>query len=124
MLRIFRLLEDGNWHTLEELATKTEIGLDELTKHCQEAHQKGLVDYNPKTAKIRLGHNMMGALLQLKTQNQKQTQWERKGAGTTIIPQGKSLQIQGLQIQNQTENDLKIEFTYNTKPKEIIISKA
>jgi len=124
MLRLFRLLEDGNWHTLDEIATKTKLQPDELTKHCTEAHQKGLVDYDAKTAKIRLGHDLMGVLLQLKTQNQKQTKWERKGAGTTIIPPGKGFQLQGLHIQNQTENDLKIEFTYNTKPKEIVISKA
>jgi hypothetical protein len=124
MLRIFRLLENGEWHTLGELAEKTKIQLDELTKYCIEASQKGLVDYDPKTAKVRLGHNMMSVLLQLNTQNQKQAQWERKGAGTTIIPPNKSLRIQGLRIQNQTESDLKIEFTYKTIPKEIIISNA
>jgi len=67
---------------------------------------------------------MMSVLLQLNKQNQKQAQWERKGAGITIIPPNKSLRIQGLYIQNQTENDLKIEFTYKTIPKEIIISNA
>ncbi len=124
MLQIVRLLENGEWHMLDELVEKTNIQRDELTKHLTDASQKDLFDYDPKTARVRLAHNMMSVLLQLNTQNQKQARWERKGAGTTIIPPDKSCRIQGLYIQNQTENNLKIEFTYKTTPKEIIISNA
>jgi len=124
MLQIVRLLENGEWHTLDEIVEKTNIQRDELTKHLTDASQKDLFDYDPKTARVRLAHNMMSVLLQLNTQNQKQARWERKGAGTTIIPPNKNCRIQGLYIQNQTENNLKIEFTYKTTPKEIIISNA
>ena len=124
MLQTIRLLEDGEWHSLNELAKGRKTQIDELAKRCIEASQKGLVEYDPKTAKLRLSHNMTSVLLQLNAQDKKQAQWERKGAGTTIVPPEKSLRIQGLQIQNQTENDLKIEFTYETKLKEIIISNA
>lgn len=124
MLQTIKLLEDGEWHSLNELAKRTKTQVEELTKHCIEASQKGLFDYDPKTAKLRLSHGMTSVLLQLHTQSKMQAQWKRKGAGTTIIPPEKSLQIQGLHVQNQTEDDLKIEFTYEKKLKEIIISKA
>jgi hypothetical protein len=124
MLEIVRFLEDGGSHTLDELAEKTKVQVDELTKYCLEASKKGLLDYDPKTAKVQLAQNMMSALLKLNTQSKKKAQWKRKGAGTTIIPQNKGIRIQGLRIQNRTENDLKIEFTYKTAPEEIIISKA
>ena len=124
MVQFFRLLQDGNWHSLEEIAEKTRVGLDELTKHCEEASQKGFVDYDAKTAKVRLGHDLMGILLQLKAENEKKAEWEREGAGTAILPAGKAFEVQGLYVQNQTESDLKIMFTFNTKPKEIVLSKA
>jgi hypothetical protein len=124
MVQFFRLLQDGNWHSLEEIAEKTRDGLDELTKHCEEASQKGFVDYDAKTARVRLGHDLMGMLLQLKAENEKKAEWERKGAGTAILPAGKAFEVQGLCVQNQTESDLKIMFTFSTKPKEIVLSKA
>lgn len=124
MVQFFRFLQDGNWHCLEEIAEKTRDGLDELTKHCEEASQKGFVDYDAKTARVRLGHDLMGMLLQLKAENEKKAEWERKGAGTAILPAGKAFEVQGLCVQNQTESDLKIMFTFSTKPKEIVLSKA
>lgn len=124
MVQFFRLLQDGNWHSLEEIAEKTRVGLDGLTKYCEEASQNGFVDYDAKTARVRLGHDLMGMLLQLKAENEKKAEWERKGAGTAILPAGKAFEVQGLCVQNQTESDLKIMFTFSTKPKEIVLSKA
>jgi len=123
MVQFFRLLQDGNWHSLKEIAEKTGVGLDELTKHCEEA-SKGFVDYDAKSARVRLGHDLMGIILQLKAENEKKAEWERRGAGTAILPAGKGFEVQGLRVQNQTESDLKIMFTFNIKPKEIVLSKA
>lgn len=50
--------------------------------------------------------------------------WHRKGAGTVIVPPQKRLQIQGISMQNMTEQDLRIEFTFKMKPIEIVISEA
>lgn len=124
MIRISRLLEDGNWHSLQEIAQKTKAEPDELAKQCEEASKKGFVEYDAKSGRVRLGHDLMSMLLQLKAENEREASWERKGAGTAILPAGKGFQVQGLWIQNQTENDLKIMFTFNLKPKEIVISKA
>jgi len=124
MVQFFRLLQDGNWHSLEEIAEKTGVGVDELIKHCEEASQNGFVDYDAKSARVRLGHDLMGMLLQLKAENEKEAEWERRGAGTAILPAGKGFEVQGLRVQNQTESDLKIMFTFSTKPKEIVLSKA
>jgi len=121
---MLRVLEDGNWHGLEEVAEKTRIGLNELIMHCEEASKSGLVDYDVVSGRVRLGHDVMGMILQLKAENEREAEWERKGAGTAILPAGRELQIQGLWVQNQTENDLKIMFTFNIKPKEIVISKV
>jgi len=50
--------------------------------------------------------------------------WSKKRAGTVIIPQQKHFQVQGILMQNMTEQDLKLEFTFKMKPTEIAISKA
>jgi len=117
-------LEDGKWHSLQEIAEKTKAELDEIAKHCEEASKKGFVDYDANSAKVRLGRELMSMLLQLKAENEREAAWEKKGAGTAIIPAGKRFQVQGLCVQNQTENDLQIMFTFSTKPKEMVISKA
>jgi hypothetical protein len=46
------------------------------------------------------------------------------GVGTVIVPSQKRFQIQGIFVQNMTEQDLKIEFTFNMKPIEFVISKV
>jgi hypothetical protein len=124
MFRISRFLEDGNWHSLEEIAGKLKVEPDELADYCQEASKSAFVDYDAKSGRVRLGHDIMSMILQLKAQREREAEWERKGAGTTILPTGKGFQVQGLWVQNRTESDLKIEFTFNIKPKEIVISKA
>jgi hypothetical protein len=124
MMQIFKLLEDGNWHSLDEIAKKTKVEHDELIKHLVEAFEGGLVDYDASSGKVRLGHDLMSVVLQIKAGNESQAKWERKGVGTAIIPAGKGFQFQGIHIQNQTENDVEIKFTFDMKPKEIVISEA
>jgi predicted DNA-binding ribbon-helix-helix protein len=120
----FTLLEDGNWHTLQEIAQKTKIEIEKLKTQCEEASKKGFIEYDSKSSKARLSHNIMSLLLQLNAKNKTKTKWEKKGVGTATIPAGKAFKIQNLWIQNQTEKDLEITFTFNPKPKEIIIQEA
>lgn len=122
MTSFFKLLEDGGWHSLQEIAQKTKTEIDKLKTQCQEAAKKGFIEYDADSEKARLSHNLMSLLLQLNAKNQ--TKWEKKAIGTATIPAGKAFQIQGLYIQNQTEKDLEITFTFNPKPKEIIIQEA
>ena len=122
MTSLFTLLEDGGWHTLQEIAQKTKIETEKLKTQLEEASKKGFIEYDAESGKARLNHNIMSLLLQLNAKNK--TKWEKKGVGTATIPAGKAFQIQGLWIQNQTEKDLEITFTFNPKPKEIIIQEA
>lgn len=124
MIRIFEPLEDGNWHNLDEITEKTNLNLEELIKLYEEASKNGLIEYNPKTARVRLSHNLTSMILQIQSEKENEAKWEKKGVGTAIIPVGKAFKVQSLWIRNQTEDDLEIKFTYNIKPREIVISKA
>ena len=48
--------------------------------------------------------------------------WRNTGAGTVIVPPQKGFWIQGISLQNMTDQDLRIEFTFTVKPIEIVIS--
>ncbi|MEM3828094.1 MAG: hypothetical protein QXP36_02595 [Conexivisphaerales archaeon] len=124
MKGFYKILEDGGWHTLDEIAAKTKTEITKLKTQIQKASEKGFIEYDINTQKARLSHNLMGLLLQLKAKNQKEEKWKKKAVGTATIPPGKAFKIQGLWIQNQTEKDLEITFTFNPKPKEIIIQEA
>jgi hypothetical protein len=124
MTSFFTLLEDGGWHTLQEIAQKTKIEAEKLKTQFEEASKKGFIEYDALSGKARLSHNIMSLLLQLNAKSQTKTKWEKKGVGTATIPAGRAFQIQGLWIQNQTGKDLEITFTFNLKPKEIIIQEA
>lgn len=119
---MFTILQDGAWHSLKEIAEETKIPIEELEKHCEKLSKQGLIDYNPDAGIVRFGHQFKKMVMKLRAEEE--AKWEKKGAGTIIIPPEKGFQIQGVYIHNMTEQDIQFELTFNKKLKEIVISKA
>jgi len=124
MIRMFAILEDGAWHSLNEIAEELGVPIEKLAHYCENISKHQVIEYDVCSGKVRIGHKLMSMIMKLRADEEAEAEWERIGAGTAIIPPQKNFQIQGVTVQNMTEQDLKIEFTFNTKLKEIVISKA
>lgn len=121
---MFRILEDGAWHSLKEIAEEIGVPIEELARHCETISKNKVVEYDAGSCKVRLEPHLMSMILKLRAEEEAEAEWRRRGAGTIIIPQGKGFQIQGVTIHNKTEQDLNVEFTFNRKLEEIVISNA
>ena len=124
MFQILRFLEDGAWHRLSEIGRKVRVPTDELRDHCAVLSGLGLIEYEEGSSRIRMGRELRSMISALATYNLGERKWGRMGAGTVIVPPFKQFKIQGVSMQNMTGQDLKIEFTFNVKPVEIVISEA
>jgi hypothetical protein len=124
MTNMFRVLEDGAWHSLKEIAEEIGVPVEELARHCETISKNKVVEYDAGSCRVRLEPHVMSMILKLRAEEEAEADWRRRGAGTIIIPQGKGLQIQGVTIHNKTEQDLNVELTFNRKLDEIVISNA
>jgi hypothetical protein len=124
MIQIFSFLEDGAWHNLKDIAWKTRVPVEHLRDYCVTLSRHEIVEYDAQSGRIRLGRELMDMITMLNANNRVGQKWCRKGVGTVIVPPQKGFQIQGISIENMTEQDLKIEFTFKMKPIEIVISEA
>lgn len=124
MIRLLGVLEDGAWHSLKEIAEEIGVPVKDLARYCETVSKHEFVEYEADSGRVRLGSELMGMIMKLKADEEAEAEWERIGVGTVIVPRGKSFQIQGVSIHNMTEQDLKFKFTFNKKPKEIVVSKV
>ena len=121
---MFRILGDGAWHSLKEIAEELGVSIEELARHCETISKNKTVEYDAGSCRVRLGPHLMSMILKLRAEEEAEAEWQRRGAGTVIIPRGKGFQIQGVTIHNKTEKDLNVEFTFNRKLREIVFSNA
>lgn len=124
MIQIFRLLKDGTWHRLKEIASKTKAPIEDVCEYCRTLSRHGVLEYDVESGRVRIGRELKNMITMLAAYDRTGEKWRRMGVETVIVPSRKRFQIQGISIQNMTEQDLKIEFTFNMKPVEIVISKV
>jgi hypothetical protein len=122
VIAIFRFLEDGAWHSLKQIALKTRVSIEDLRDYCATLSEHEVVEYDADSGRVRIGRQIVNMIEALDAQDRVMREWRRMGAGTVIVPPQKSFQMQGISVQNMTEQDLKIEFTFKVKPIEIVIS--
>ncbi len=124
MTVVLRVLADGGWHNLEEIAKKTHTPIKKLVKHCELLSEHEFLEYDTQSSKTRLGRGLTGIMEGLKTSQEEEANWERRGAGTIIVPPGKLCRLQSLSIHNATKKALQFELIFNLKPREITVSEA
>lgn len=124
MTAVLRLLADGGWHSLEEVAEKTQIPIEEIVRHCAVLSEHLLLEYDTQSNKVRLGQRLTGIIEKLKKKEKAEAKWEKRGAGTIIIPAGKLCRFQSVSLYNMTKKDLQFELTFDLKPREICVSEV
>lgn len=72
--------------------------------------------------RVRIERESINMIAALDVHDQIMGKWRRMDVGTVIFPQQKGFQVQGVSMQSMTEQDLKIEFTFDVKPIELVIS--
>jgi hypothetical protein len=124
MASFLKILEDGGWHKLSELAKQTGCPLKKLESYSQTLTKHGILEYDPATSTVRLSQELINLITQLRAEENATTRWEKLGVATIIVPPEKGFQIQKVTIHNLTKQDLQFELKFNTKLKEIAITQA
>jgi hypothetical protein len=106
------------------MASKMRVPIEDLSDYCVTLSKHELVEYDAESCRVRIGSEFMNVITMLNAYDRAGRKWRRKGVGTVIVPPQKGFQVQGISMQNMTEQDLRIEFTFKMKPIEIVISEA
>jgi len=112
------LIANGEWHSLNELAQKLNVPLNEVTKIVESLAECKVVTHLEETQQVRMCSWIRNLLA-----NQKFSEEEKVALGTIILPPKANITIQDTVISNFTEDDLEIGVRINQKLKEVSISK-
>jgi len=113
------LIHNGEWHSLNELAQKLNISINEVTKLVETLANFKVVIHLKETQQVKLRSLIRNLPLNLEFNEEK----EKVAIGTIILPPEGTITIQNTVISNFTEDDLEIGVRINQKLKEIAISK-
>ena len=113
----FNLIEDGQWHRIEDLAKELNLPLEKVVQIITCLAKAKLIDYNEKTKEVKI-QEWIKNLPALKCKNN-----SKRSIGTLILPRdGGSAEIQGITIHNNSNLDLELDFLIeNGRIKEINI---
>ena len=117
-LTVLDLIENGEWHTLQELAQKLEAPLNEVTQTVKLLSKHKIVIHLEETQQVRLSSWIRTLAEDLTAEN------EKEALGTIILPPKGTITIQSTVISNLTEDDLEIGVRVDRKLKELAISKV
>ena len=119
MERLIELLKDGKWHSLEEIAEKTETTPEKLEELLETLSEYQLIRYDKelKAAKLNLTWK------KLEVEEKFKEEKEKMALGTIIIPKEHTIIVQNTRISNLTKEELELEIKMDKKIKEIAIRK-
>ncbi len=98
------LIEDGAWHSLQELSEHINIVQPKLVSLANLLSQIDMVEYEPQGERIRIRKDWQ-RLLKHRDEDQAS---ERVAVGTVVLPPMKNVEIQGIQLTNLTEKELEV----------------
>ena len=120
MERLIELLKDGKWHSLEEIAEKTEASPEKLEELLKTLSEYQLIRYDRELKAAKLNLSWKKLEVEEKTKERKE---EKMALGTIIIPKEHTIIVQNTRISNLTEEELELEIKMDKKIKEIAIKK-
>ena len=120
MERLIELLKDGKWHSLEEIAEKTEASPEKLEELLKTLSEYQLIRYDREVKAAKLNLSWKKLEVEEKTKERKE---EKMALGTIIIPKEHTIIVQNTRISNLTEEELELEIKMDKKIKEIAIKK-
>ena len=120
MEKLIELLKDGKWHSLEEIAEKTEASPEKLEELLKTLSEYQLIRYDRELKAAKLNLSWKKLEVEEKTKERKE---EKMALGTIIIPKEHTIIVQNTRISNLTEEELELEIKMDKKIKEIAIKK-
>lgn len=112
------LIDDGKWHSLNDLVQKLKAPLNELTKIVKALSECRVIEHEEKTEKVRLRSWVRNLPANIAVEEGKVS------VGSIILPPRSNITIQDTVISNFTENDLELAVRIDKKLKELAISKV
>lgn len=115
--QFLNLIEDGEWHNLQELAKRSNIPKQKLTALSKLLSQSNILEYQPQKDEVRLEQEWRQMLNDTCEQSS-----EKLAVGTIVLPPKKSLEIQGIQVTNLTDKELEIGVRVDEKLRELAVA--
>ena len=112
------LIDNGEWHSLNELAQELNASLNEVTKIVESLEKCTVVTHLKESQQVRLRSWIRNLLADLRFNDE-----EKVALGTIILPPESNITIQNTVISNFTEDDLEIGVRIDKKLKELAISR-
>jgi hypothetical protein len=110
---ILTLLEEHGTFDLKQLAKKLEMPLEQLEELVRTLSEHELLDYNPKTGKLKLPPWLANI--------NKQIEELKPSTGAIIVPRYQEITVQDVTVGNFTKNDLELKVRFGPRLKEIAI---
>ncbi len=113
------LIEDGVWHSFEDLSKKSSISKPKLAAVSKLLSEASIVEYQAKKSQIKI-RNEWKQLLKKQLEERKSG---KAAVGTFVLPPESSLNVQGIKITNLTEEELELSVRVDRKLEELAIGK-
>jgi len=110
---ILSLLEEHGTLDVKQLAKKLDISLQQLEELVTTISEHKLLDYNPKTGKLKLPTWLANI--------NKEMEQLKPATGAIILPRYQEVTIQDVTVGNFTRNDLELKVRVGARVKEIAI---
>jgi hypothetical protein len=114
---LLNLIQDGAWHSLQELAKNSNIPKQKLETLSKLLSNTNIIEYETKNNQVRIKKEWQRILKN--TSNEPES--EIAAVGTVVLPPKKNVEIQGIQLTNLTEKELEINIRVNKNLKELAI---
>lgn len=115
---ILRLIDDGKWHSLPDLAEELGAPPDQLAETVKSLSEYNLVEFEEEAERVRLSSWVRKFPAAVEVEEGK------PAVGTIIIPPGGSITIQETLISNLTDTDIELSVRIDRKIRELAISRV
>ena len=115
---LLELIEDGEWHSLSELAEKLKASPGDLTEMAKALSECRVVEHEEKAEKVRLTPWAKNLVADVELEEGK------VAVGSIILPPEGNVTIQDTVISNFTDNNLELGLRIDKKLRELAISKV
>ena len=115
---LLKLIDDGEWHSLSDLAEKLKASPDEVIEMVKALSEYRVVEHEEEAEKVRLSSWVRNLPADVEVEEGK------VALGSIILPPEGNITIQDTVISNFTDNDLELGIRIDKKLKELAISKV
>jgi len=113
----FNLIEDGAWHNLEDLSKHSKIPQRKLENLFKLLSEANIVEYEARTNQVQIKKEWQKMLKNV----YREQACEKASIGIVALPPKTSINIQGIEVTNLTDEELEINMRISKKLQELAI---